>query len=148
MNHVEVRPAVESDATSISLLIKELGYDFDTPSIMAKISLAESDPRSCAIVAVADERIVGVISVIMFTVFEEQGYVARITSLIVTSKSRDRGLGGLLVEAAEEFARDRHCVKIEVAGSEHRERSRSFYEARGYDVSHHRFVKQLVERAR
>ena len=68
--------------------------------------------------------------------------VGRITMLIVTANSRGRGVGKVLVEAAETRLLERGCSLIEVTSNLRLIDAHRFYERLGYEQTSLRFAKQ------
>jgi GNAT superfamily N-acetyltransferase len=85
--------------------------------------------------------IVGVVSVHLLPLFHTQGKLARLTSLAVREGYRRQGVGRALVAAAEAFAWDRDCERIEVTSGDHRPDAHSFYNQLGYQTDERRFIK-------
>lgn len=138
---VRTRPALVADAAPISGLMTELGYGFDEASLAEKLQVSQSDYRAQAFVAVEDDRVVGVVSLGIMPLFHAEGSLGRITSLIVTESSRAHGAGKLLVAAAERYAWEHGCAKIEVTSSDHRKVAHDFYATLDYNVDEQRFSK-------
>ena len=67
--------------------------------------------------------------------------MARLTSLVVAAEVRDQGVGRRLVEAAETWAVQHGCDRIQVSSGRRpeREAAHAFYTAFGYEDtrSHH-----------
>jgi GNAT superfamily N-acetyltransferase len=58
---------------------------------------------------------------------------AEINGLIVSEKTRSRGTGARLLEAAEDWARTKKCEGMSVRSNVIRDRAHSFYERNGYE---------------
>jgi GNAT superfamily N-acetyltransferase len=71
------------------------------------------------------------------------GHLARLTALVVTTKSRGSGIGKALVREAEAFARANGCKRLELTSGYHRTDARVFYEKLGYQRISQRFVRAL-----
>ena len=70
---------------------------------------------------------------------------AEIESVVVEDEYRGNGIGALLVQAAEAWARRRGCTTVRLLSNVVRERAHRFYGRLGYDVlkTEHVFQKQL-----
>jgi ribosomal protein S18 acetylase RimI-like enzyme len=78
---------------------------------------------------VAEEREV----VAGFLIAERQAHrVAHIVTIDVVESWRRRHVGSLLMDAAEEWAREQQLVFVYLEAAENNVAARSFYEARGY----------------
>ena len=62
----------------------------------------------------------------------EQDSCAEISGLIVDQQIRSRGIGKVLLNAAEEWARSQGCSAISVHSNVTRERAHQFYTRNGY----------------
>lgn len=136
-----VRPAAESDATSISALLHELGYSLEVAQVKKNIALLSSSLSDAVFVAEENLSIVGVISFHVIPLFYIVGNLGRISSLVVNSQWQRRGVGGRLVQAAEEFGWSKSCLRIEVTSGDQREGAHEFYQSLGYQLDERRFIK-------
>ncbi|WP_405059352.1 GNAT family N-acetyltransferase [Kribbella sp. NBC_01505] len=128
-----VRPAEAGDAAAVSELLVQLGYpDQDTEATAARIRAWHVDPTSAAYVADADGNLLGVVAVHVGPYFERTGSWARVVALVVSEQVRGQGIGGRLMAAAEEFAVEHGCLRVELSSSDRREDAHAFYQGRGY----------------
>jgi len=58
---------------------------------------------------------------------------AEVNGLIVDEGQRSKGAGARLLEAAEDWARNKKCVSVSVRSNVIRERAHAFYERHGYE---------------
>ncbi len=70
---------------------------------------------------------------------------ADIEGLVVEDEYRGNGIGRLLVDAAETWARRRNCASMRLVSNVVRERAHEFYKRLGYSVlkTQHAFKKLL-----
>ncbi len=70
---------------------------------------------------------------------------ADIEGLVVEDEYRGNGIGRLLVDAAENWARRRGCTSLRLVSNVVRERAHEFYRRLGYDIlkTQHAFKKNL-----
>ncbi len=130
---MQIRPARPADAATVAELLDQLGYPQDGPATTAdRIRAWAEDSDSAAYVAEADGAVLGVIAVHLCPFFERTGSWGRIVALVVSEQARGQGVGGRLVAAAESFAADHGCVRMEVTSSNHRDDAHAFYRSRGY----------------
>lgn len=138
-----VREALLSDAQRIVALLVQLGYE--VPLSHVEACLEERDADRAFLVAVVPR--VGVVGCV--TVSERRALLAirraEIESLVVEDEYRGNGIGALLVQAAEAWARRRGCTTLRLLSNAVRERAHRFYGRMGYDVlkTEHVFQKQL-----
>src|SRR6266481_1649983 len=135
-----VRRAEAEDADAIAVCLAALGYATPTALVAEKLStLGSSDT-----VLVAEDPttgIVGVVSVHLVPLFHAPGSLARLTALAVVPGHQRKGAGRALVAAAEAFAWEHDCRRVEVTSGDHREDAHRFYHALGYEMDERRFIK-------
>ncbi|MFC0109052.1 GNAT family N-acetyltransferase [Kibdelosporangium aridum] len=143
-----VRPANGADAPRISALLAELGYPGNNPdSVHKRLEIWTNHPRSTVLVAERDGLVAGVIAVTAMPVLERDGWQGRIVALVTAQSARGNGIGRELTEAAEHFARENGCGRMEVTSSNHRDAAHAFYRTLGYDNwadRSGRFIKNLI----
>jgi GNAT superfamily N-acetyltransferase len=136
-----IRRARTDDALAVAELLAALGYPSAVADVRRRIADCAKSPDTTVFIAEAVTRIVGVLSFHCIPLFHARGSLGRITSLVVAPDYRQRGLGRMLVAAAEEFARAHGCTRIEVTSGDHRPDAHAFYEHLGYQLDCRRFIK-------
>jgi GNAT superfamily N-acetyltransferase len=130
---MEIRAARAADAEAVNALLGELGYVQASRAATAdRIRVWLNDPASAVYVYDADGVVQGVIAVHVCRFFEREGSWGRVTALVVSSQVRGRGVGSRLLKAAEDFAVDNGCVRMEVTSADRRSDAHAFYARRGY----------------
>ncbi len=127
-----VREAREGDADAIAPLVEELGYPAETRAI--RQSLSRLVGREDCLVAVAqskDRTIYGWVQA-LYSEALESGARVEIVGLVVASVTRRRGIGRLLVEFTEAWARRVGVPIIVVRSNVNRIESHKFYAALGF----------------
>jgi GNAT superfamily N-acetyltransferase len=145
-DYLAIRGASLADASSIAALLTQLGYPARASEISERLAYWLPDPMSVILVAEADGRIIGSLSLHAIPYLERTGRWARIESLVVDESARGTGAGRALIAAAEETARRWNCVSVEVTSSRSRADAHAFYREMGYrDVCDQsgRFLKTL-----
>ena len=100
--------------------------------------------RGDVLVAEVDGVVVGVCQVIIFQHFQHAGgWCAEIESVHVRSDVRSRGIGALMLRAAEELALERGCYRIQLTSRNVRVDAHRFYLANGYDQTSQGFKKSF-----
>ena|SRR5437773_481708 len=124
---VTIRPAAPEDAAAIAGCLTALGYGTSATLVAAKLSATADSSVDTALVAeYACAGIVGVVSVHLLPLFHAAGNLARLTALAVRPDHHRKGVGRALVAAAERFAWEHQCGRVEVTSvTIERKRTRS-----------------------
>ena len=138
----EIRAARADDAEQLVDLIALLEHRVDAAGIARRIA-ALSVAGIPQLVAVDEERIIGLCGLHLMTAIHRDAPVGRITILVVREDARGSGVGRRLVHAAEELMRARGCAILEITSNRKLEQAHQFYEAIGYDRTSFRFAKAL-----
>jgi GNAT superfamily N-acetyltransferase len=136
-----VREARSSDSSQIACLLGELGYPSSEPAVRGRLGYLSSNAENPVFVAEYHGEIVGFLSFHIIPLLHLEGGLGRITALVVNARSRGCGLGKSLVAAAECFAWEHGCLRIEITSGDHRSNAHAFYESIGYRVDTRRFLK-------
>ncbi len=128
----EVRIATEPDAAQIAELLGELGYSVHPSSIIERMRVLQARPDDRILVAEQAEKVIGVVHLHLIPLFHAEGWIGRITALVVGAHHRRRGIGRLLLDAAEAVAWERRCTQVEVTSGGTHEPAPQFYESNGY----------------
>ncbi len=144
VTQVALRPARPSDAPSIAELTRQLGYDVDAELLAPRLArmLARADQQ--ILIAELDGRLVGWLHGEVAEYLEFGPFVV-IGGLVVDRSCRRQGIGRLLMDAAEAWARHQGCSVVRLWSSSTRTAAHKFYESLGYaDVkTQHSFLKRI-----
>ena len=95
-------------------------------------------------VADLDGEIVGVCQVIIFPHFQHTGgWCCELETFYVREDLRSQGIGAQLLVAAESFARERGCYRVQLTSRNYRVDAHRFYQTHGYDQGSQGFKKLL-----
>ncbi len=95
-------------------------------------------------VAVCGDGVAGFLSFHAIPLFHEPGRLGRITAMAIDPAFQRQGVGRALVAAAEVFAIQSGCQRMEVTSGDRREKdAHVFYRALGYDSDCRRFLKRV-----
>lgn len=138
-----VREALPADAQRIMALAGQLGYDVPLAHVERQVQRM-NDEHTVLVAVVPRVGVVGWIGVALREAITDSGR-ADIEGLVVEDEYRGNGIGQLLVEAAETWARRRGCTSMRLASNVVRERAHEFYKRLGYHVlkTQHAFKKSL-----
>ncbi|MBW5798885.1 GNAT family N-acetyltransferase [Halomonas elongata] len=140
---VRLRPPIAEDAPDLVLLFAELGYVVREQTVRDNIRSLSNGSADRAWVAEAPNGLLGLVSVHLTPLFHAPGHLGRITSLVVYSHARGRGIGTLLVRQAQDYCRKSGCERIELTSGDHREKAHRFYESLGFQVCSQRYVNAI-----
>ena len=130
--NVTVRPATADDAERLASLLTDEGYPAGSTDLASRIERYTA-MGSHVLVAEAGGEVVGFVTLLVLPRFEVDDLFARITSLVVDAGVRERGIGRLLMQAVEEYARTAGAAWLEVTAGHHRPDARRLFESLGYD---------------
>jgi GNAT superfamily N-acetyltransferase len=139
-----VRLATLSDADDIASLTLQLGYHVESTLLKARLSRFLARPDHRFLVAELDARVVGWVHAILSECIEAGTYVT-IGGLVVERTHRSRGIGRVLIERAEEWAREEGCSMVRLWSTTARSAAHRFYERHGYSKikTQYAFAKAL-----
>src|SRR5204863_96342 len=107
--------AASGDAAAIAVCLASLGYATAPALVAEKLSALMGSSSDTVLVAEDPTTgIVGVVSVHLVPLFHAAGNLARLTALAVGPGHQRKGVGRALVAAAEAFAWERDCRRVEV----------------------------------
>ena len=95
------------------------------------------------LVAELADAVVGCLSTSVMRVLHRPALVGRISMMVVDEALRGRGIGALLVRAAEQALAAQGCYMIEVTSHMRRTAAHRFYERLGYAKTSVRLAKDL-----
>jgi GNAT superfamily N-acetyltransferase len=128
-----VRPPEPGDYDKMADLAGQLGYECTGKEVRARLDEMQDTNQYAVYVAVLPGgRIAGWIGVYLFRTVELDSS-AEISGLVVDQQVRSRGIGKVLLDAAEEWARSHGCSAISVRANVMRDRAHRFYGNNGYE---------------
>ena len=138
-----LRRARRDDAKHVASLMTELGYPSSETDVVDRLAHSLQSQTSCCLVAEQEGEVVALMSAELVPYFPTGATICRVTSLVVASAHRRRGLGDKLMAAAADFAREHHCSGLEVTSAERRVEAHRFYEGLGFSRTAFRFFRTL-----
>lgn len=137
-----LRDARPSDAARIVELLQFLGFDLDEKAVRKNLARLKK-VGEMPIVAVEGQQVIGLIGVHAMPTIHRPAPVGRIPVLVVAEKAHGRGLGRMLVQAAEAWCRKQGCEIVEVTSNDRLGEAHAFYRHMGYERTSIRFMKKL-----
>jgi len=129
---VDIRDMRLDDAGASALLSAELGYPVDTETMRARIERLSAAADHGLFVACQGSRVIAWIHVLAADHLQGDPR-AEIGGLVVTAAARSSGVGALLVQRAERWAREHGFDAILVRSQIMREAAHRFYLREGYE---------------
>lgn len=139
-----IREARATDYVELQKLsFEDLGYECDAE--LVKIRLEKLDPNNeCVFVADVSGKVVGYVHIIKFNTLYYKS-MANIQGMVVAKEHQRKGYGKELMNAAEDWARERDIEMIRLNSGFVRPEAHEFYRAIGYsnEKEQIRFMKEL-----
>ena len=143
-NLLTVREAALADAARIADLATQLGYPSTTEQVLARLRTLPQDGTHAVYVAENDAGVIGWVHVFeLLPVCHNR--VAEVAGLVVDASCRASGVGKRLMDAAENWAREKGLDTVVLRSNVIREAAHKFYENLGYTriKTQHAFRKVL-----
>ena len=137
-----IREAKADDTSAIVALLQFLGLPVTEARVLENLQRL-SGLGEIPLVAENNDQVLGLIGVHLMVTVHRDTPVGRIPVLVVRQDLHGRGIGRMLVEAAEERLRQAGCALIEVTSNNSRVDAHRFYERLGYEITSSRFMKRL-----
>jgi GNAT superfamily N-acetyltransferase len=127
VEQIEIRPARIEDASDISSLSGQLGYQSSGADIKKRLENISYSNEHCVFVAyLASGKIIGWIHVFS-TLRIESDSCCEIGGIVVEKSSRKRGVGAKLIDAAQKWTTENGFSKLRVRSRKERENAKQFY---------------------
>jgi N-acetylglutamate synthase-like GNAT family acetyltransferase len=141
---MEIRPARVDDAEQLSGLMVELGYVVTAELIRQQLICFAESADDAVLVAVADDKVIGCISLHVLPMFHLAKKLGRITAFVITNAARNSGVGAQLLASAHVWFEAAGCTKFELTSADHRIDAHRFYERHGYSRDGLRLARKAV----
>jgi GNAT superfamily N-acetyltransferase len=140
---ISVRDATPNDAESIARLCTQLGYPVAAGIVPARLARLDSDPNARVLLAQTGDSIAGLATVHLRYTLNHEAPIAQLTLLVVDEAYRTRGIGRVLVEAAEQWARSHGAKRFVVTTALQRADAHAFYEKLQFKHTGRRYGKDF-----
>ncbi|HZY39732.1 MAG TPA: GNAT family N-acetyltransferase [Mucilaginibacter sp.] len=142
---VIIRDAVEDDIEELTALMTDLGYPATVEEFRTRFENISAHPDYRTIVAMLGNEMVGMAGLSKNIFYEMNGNYMRILAFVVKKSCRKLGIGKILIEASEDWAREQglHTVVISSGNRTERDAAHAFYKKMGYAIKSSGFVKKL-----
>jgi len=139
-----IRPPIPEDAEAIARLSNQLGYPSTEEESAQRLCEVVRQSSHAVYVAECDGRLIGWVHVyVNHSLLADMP--AEVAGLVVDENHRGRGLGRVLMEQVERWAKEQGCCSVRLRSNVLRSRAHVFYERLGYRVikSQKAFCKDL-----
>ena len=143
MSNVVIRPAAATDFAPIARLVSELGYPTSPSQMQRRLQAILDDLDYYTLAACDGEHLVGFVGTRVGPLYEADGPYGQIMALAVASSHHRRGLGRMLMLAAESKLAECGARELVVTSGHHRSGAHAFYESCGYTFTGRRYRKSL-----
>lgn len=140
---MKIRKIEESDIEDVfkllNALYERMRYESFSKIYMNKIN----DENSYNVVAIEDDKIIGVLILEISTKLHRAKKAAFIDSLIIDENCRNKGYGKRLLDEAIKYAKEQDCEVIELTSFIANEDGHRFYEKNGFKKHAYKFKQYL-----
>ena len=143
MANVAIRKAAVADAEPVARLVSALGYPTSASQMQRRLDAILADDDYHTLIADEDGRVVGFVGTRVGPIYEDDGQYGQIMALAVAPTSQRRGVGRMLMRAAESALVDAGAQVLVVTSGNHRPDAHAFYEDCGYTFTGRRYMKAL-----
>ena len=123
-----IRDATLSDGSDLAELSTQLGYPTEAHQVAPRLeAILEAGDQKVLVACTPDGQVVGWIHIFQALRVESDAF-AELGGLVVIEELRGRGIGRLLLAAAEDWAQGRGLTKLRVRIRTHRTEAVKFYD--------------------
>lgn len=142
-----IRTATTADAERVAGLVSGLGYPTSSAQMCKRLASIIADKDYATLVACDGVHIVGLIGTRVGVLYESDGRCGQIMVLAVAPDHQRRGVGRMLVKAAESMLVARGVDVVVVTSGNQRADAHAFYEKCGYAFTGRRYKKRVTPSA-
>ena len=146
---ITIRLARISDAANVARLTTQLGYEAPAAAVAERLARIQRHSDQQFWVADVEGTVAGWLHALVAEYVEAEAFVV-IGGLVVDQAHRRRGIGRLLLETAEAWARTKRCAVVRLSSSATRTAAHRFYQDVGYVnlKTQYSFAKAVTEEGR
>jgi len=128
-----IRCARTVDGSQIAGLSGQLGYPSTMSDVKRRIVEIDGDDNCELLVAESDGSVVAWLLVHVYRLVTSD-CLAQVAGLVVDRAHRNQGIGALLMDKAEEWARGKNCRGVMLRSRSARKEAHKFYKRLGYSA--------------
>lgn len=141
MADIVITRASVDDSEAIALLVSDLGYPTSDHQMRQRLVAVAGDGDYETLIARHDGIVVGFAGTRVGHLYEADERYGQVMVLAVAVEWQRRGIGRMLMEAAESGLIARRARVLVVTSGNHRTGAHAFYESCGYSFSGRRYEK-------
>ena len=147
MAEIVITRASVDDSEAIARLVSDLGYPTDAGQMRQRLAAIGRDDTCETLVARDDGIVVGFIGTRVGHLYEDDEQYGQVMALAVAVPRQRRGIGQMLMKAAESRLVARGARVLVVTSGHHRADAHAFYESCGYTFTGRRYKKAATSSA-
>ena len=138
-----IRPMQPRDADRVRDLMRQMcAYTMTRMEMLERLDFVTASPFDWLFVCETNGVVVGVMAFRLRERIEQPGRYGEIYAVVVDANARRQGIGRVLMDYAEDFARQHDCIGTWlVSGFKRADEAHQFYADVGYTTTGYRFVK-------
>ncbi|KEK25098.1 GNAT family N-acetyltransferase [Bacillus gaemokensis] len=137
-----IRKATVNDIEALCSLTKELkGSSISHKDMQNRLQFVEMSPFDFLYVYEEEDKIFGFLGFRIRENLEDVTRYGEISIISVDPTIRRKGIGQILMDYAEQLAKDHNCIGTWLVSGIQRTEAHPFYKKLGYEVNGYRFVK-------
>ncbi|MGH0598240.1 GNAT family N-acetyltransferase [Bacillus mycoides] len=141
---VQIREATIDDIDPLCSLTKELkGSSISNEDMNNRLQFVKMSPFDFLYVYEEENTIFGLLGFRIRENLEDVTRYGEISIISVDSTIRRKGIGQVLMDYAEQLAKEHNCIGTWLVSGMNRKEAHPFYEKLGYEVNGYRFVKHF-----
>jgi ribosomal protein S18 acetylase RimI-like enzyme len=138
-NKIIIREMIKQDIPQVAGLIEQLDEIFTSGHNITKqviestfIKMNEYKNIYNNYVAVLDDKVVGLMSTVVYKTFFHPGGTMLINELVVDKNFRGRGIGELFINKIKQLSKEKKLNEVEVSTSFENKKAIDFYKKKGF----------------
>lgn len=135
MQTINIREAQIKDKLILCDLMRQLGYPISESDMQNRIELYTRHPVNKAFVAELEKKIIGSLALNIIDLFHTKDRFARVISMVIDEKFRNKGVGKKLMAYAEKYSKSINCTRIELTTDWSREKDGTHHFYKNLDYS-------------
>lgn len=143
MARIVIRQATVDDSEPIARLVRDLGYRTSPRQMRQRLEGIGGDDDYATLVACDGRDILGFIGTRIGRLYESDDRYGQIMAMAVAAGHQRRGIGRMLIEAAESRLIERGARVLVVTSGNRRAAAHAFYENCGYAFTGRRYRKSI-----